>query len=740
MGGSGAFCRGRLPQLLAVLAATALWLAPGDASAALVWSAPVFLDAGADSGLVDLACPTATQCVAVDSDGREVSFDPADASAWSAYTIDGTRALTGLACPAASQCVAVDGQGAAITFDPEDAGAAARRYVIDPAPLVAAPGNALAAVSCASTSLCIAVDQQGHVIGFSPVGTPDARMAAFSAEATLGGQHLLACPSVTQCSVFGGSDTGTGSQSTAQSLTTFDPRSLEELATAPVPSSVALTQLACPTVGECIGAGLSLSNVGGQLGWSGTVTVTFDQVSSTAGPVVVRGDVSDFALACASASLCTAMDASGAELSFDPSGSGVLQDAAVDPLGDYAMGDNGARIACPSVDQCVLAAWNESDAITFAPLSPGKPVPVPIDDGAPISAVACPAAAECVGLASTQLPYTAKFSVAAVFDSRSRTHVDAIGLLSGTARGIACPTRTQCTAVATQTPVCGGCSPARSTVEMTFNPYRPPRRYPFGAPGLKIDKAAGAGPACPGARECIVVDRRGREVTFDPLRPRALSVHVESAAALTSVACASAKQCTAVGKKGIEVTFVPRTGALMTSRRIDGKRALTAVACPTARQCSAADDRGREITFDPQHGGHLVLHQVGATRLTGIACPSRRLCIAVTAAGKAAAGEAAAGDPVARHRWRLEPVPDASSLLAVACSSSRACVAADSDGRMFETGSNAAARLGSGSAIAPVGQPARSDNARAAPPYLRNRRDFEDRADKSPAQLPDCRF
>ncbi|MDE3134143.1 MAG: hypothetical protein KGL15_08770 [Acidobacteriota bacterium] len=642
------------------------------------WSAPVFLDAGADAGLVDLACPTATQCVAVDSHGREVSFDPAAASAWSAYAIDGTRALTGVACPAASQCVAVDGQGAAITFDPAQPGAGVRRYVVDPGPPVAAPGNALAAVSCASTSLCIAVDQQGHVIGFSPVGTLDARIAAFSAEATLGGQHLLACASSTQCSVFSGSYTGTGAQAPAQSLTTFDPRSLDVVATTPVPSSVALTRLACPTVGECIGAGLSLSQVGGHLGWSGTVTVTFDQVSSTAGPAVVRGDVSDFALACASASLCTAMDDSGAELSFDPSAPGVLQDAAVDPLGDYGMGDNGARIACPAVDRCVLATWNESDAITFAPLSPGKPVPVPVDDGAPISAVACPAAAECVGLASTQPPYTLKFSVAALFDSRSQTHVDGIGLLSGTARGIACPKRTQCTAVATQTSDCGVCSARRRTAELTFNPYSPSRRYPFGARGVKIDQAAGAGPACPSGRECTVVDERGREVTFDPLRPRTRSVHVESAAALTSVGCASARQCTAVGNKGTEVTFVPRTGALITSRQIDGTRKLTAVACPTARQCSAVDQRGREITFDPRHDGHLVVDQIGAPSLTAIACPSRRLCVAVTAAG-----EAAAGDPVARRRWRLEPVPDASSLLAVACSSSAACVAADSTGRLF---------------------------------------------------------
>ena len=681
MRGSGAFCRGRPAALLGALAAGVLWLAPASASAALVWSAPVFLDAGTDSGLVDLACPTSTLCVAVDSAGREVSFDPADPSAWSAYAIDGTRALTGVACPAASECVAGDGRGAAITFDPEQAGAASRRYVISRGPLhVPEPGNALDAVSCASTRLCIAVDQQGDVIGFSPVGPPDARIAPFSAEQTLGGQHLVACPSSTQCSVLSATGTWTATQSPAQTLITFDPRSLDAVATISVPSSVGLDQLVCSTSDECVGAGLSLSVVGGRLGGNGTATVTFDPTSSTAVPAVVRGAVANFAIACASASLCTTMDASGAEASFDPNSSGVLEQAAVDPLGDYSKGSNGARIACPSAGECVLATWNDSDAITFAPLTPRTPVPIPIDDGGPIAAVACPALRECVGLATTQPPYSLPVSVAAVLDSRSQPHIDGTGLLSGTAKGIACPTRTQCTAVATQIPVCGGCSTTPRAAETTFNPYRPSRRYPFGAPGIKIDNSVVDGLACPTSHLCIVVDRRGREVTFDPIRPRARSVQLESSTALTSIGCPSAKQCTAVGKNGIEVTFVPETGALITSRQIDMTRTLTSVACPTARQCSAVDQFGREITFDPRHDRRLLSQRISTERLTGLACPSKRSCVVVTAAG-----DAALGDPVVRHRWTVGAVPGASSLLAIACSSPGACVAADSAGHMFET-------------------------------------------------------
>ena len=657
-----------------MLAVGVSWLAPASASAASLWSAPMFLDAGADSGLVDLACPTLTQCVAVDSSGREVMFDPAAPSAWSAYTIDGTRALVAVSCPGASQCVAVDGQGDAITFDPQEVGAGPRRYVIDP--------GALTAVSCASTSQCIAVDQQGHVVAFSPVGLPDARTAAFSAEPTVGGSHLVACPSESQCSVLNVTGAWTATQAPSETLLTFDPRSLSVVSTIPVPSSVAMQQIVCPSTSECVGAGLQLVMIGGQLGGSGMATVTFAPISSTAGPAVVRGAVRELALACASAALCTVMDASGAETSFAPSGSGVLKQAAVDPLGDYAKGANASEIACPSTGQCVLATWNNSDAITFAPLAPGSPSPVPIDDGAPVPSVACARAGICVGVANTQFAYApAATSLAALINPGSPPHLDATGLLDGTSRGLACPTRTQCTAVATQGPGCGFCSQRPRSVETTFNPYRPPRRDPYGSPGTEIDNARIGGLSCPTARECTVVDRRGREVTFSPLRPRQRSVHPESNVALTSVSCPAANQCTAIGKEGIEVTFSPTTGSPVTDWQLDGSSTLTAVSCTTVKQCTAVDELGREITFNPQLvAARLTAHQIIKATLTDIACPSQHRCIAVTTTG-----DSVSGNPVAARRWTVEAVAGASSLRAIACSSPTSCVAGDSAGHIFET-------------------------------------------------------
>src|SRR6185437_2139352 len=49
----------------------------GTASAALIWSAPQAIDTGGGPALSPLACPSANACVALDSAGRAVSYDPA---------------------------------------------------------------------------------------------------------------------------------------------------------------------------------------------------------------------------------------------------------------------------------------------------------------------------------------------------------------------------------------------------------------------------------------------------------------------------------------------------------------------------------------------------------------------------------------------------------------------------------------------------------------------------------------
>jgi hypothetical protein len=675
MRGIGLVRRAKLACSVGALAWALLCLTPVAARAALTWSQPLFLNAGMNfvsPGLDALSCPSAAECVAVDSVGREVSFDPSVPANWSAHAIDASRALVGVSCPAVSQCTAVDGSGTAVTFDP-GSGDVAARQVIDPQAQAAAGeigGQALTGVACPSTALCVAVDSGGQVVSFVPGSSSGTQIE------TLGNHALsVACPSSAQCSVLASPQPAIDGTVQGESLITVDPHSLAIQSTLALPETLALRLIACPTNGECVAAGYGdcSSTSCGQEGG----TVSFDPETAAASAFTDRSSADFISLACAGAALCTAMDASGTATSFDPAVTGNLAQTQVDPLGDWPKGLNGAQIACPSISSCVLATWNAPAAITFAPQSLAAAAPVAIDDAAPIAAVSCPAVGECVGLANTQGRYTLPTGAGALLDPGSQSHADAYPLILGVVDGLVCPNRTQCTAVATQT------DPALDNSEVvTFNPHRPPwrrRPAPLIPAGIRIDGGARVdGLACPAARQCTAVDSRGRELTFDPRRPRGRVMHAESATRLTGLACPTATQCTALDGHGNEVTFEPWTGAAITTRRIDGRGSPAGVACPSVRLCSAIDQRGRELTFDPRSRTRPIGQQIDRAALTSIACPSQSLCVAVDSAG-----DAVAGDPKNARRWALSPIPGATSLLAVSCPSTRVCIATDSIGQAF---------------------------------------------------------
>jgi len=95
-----------------------------------------------------------SQCIAVDNDGQELTFDPASPGTATSTTIDGANALNGVACMSASDCVAADGAGRAIQGDPNSG-----IWTVEP--ILGA--NAFHSVSC-SSSQCVAVDAAGDVV------------------------------------------------------------------------------------------------------------------------------------------------------------------------------------------------------------------------------------------------------------------------------------------------------------------------------------------------------------------------------------------------------------------------------------------------------------------------------------------------------------------------------------------------------------------------------------------------
>jgi hypothetical protein len=96
--------------MLVALCAMACWL-PATSLAQLSWSTPAAIDANGHQTLAAVACPTATQCTAVDQSGQQVTFNPASPGTPTPTSIDPNSVLNAIACVSADQCTAIDQTG-----------------------------------------------------------------------------------------------------------------------------------------------------------------------------------------------------------------------------------------------------------------------------------------------------------------------------------------------------------------------------------------------------------------------------------------------------------------------------------------------------------------------------------------------------------------------------------------------------------------------------------------------------
>jgi hypothetical protein len=125
------------------------------------WTAPSSrypFSYGFSRGLVAVSCPDAAFCLAVDETGHEIFFTAT--AIWSRYADVVGGAFTSVACPTASFCVAVDATGYEVTFTAKGSKLAwsAPKKLDD---------VALTSVACASSNFCIAVDDLGRYLKYS---------------------------------------------------------------------------------------------------------------------------------------------------------------------------------------------------------------------------------------------------------------------------------------------------------------------------------------------------------------------------------------------------------------------------------------------------------------------------------------------------------------------------------------------------------------------------------------------
>jgi hypothetical protein len=630
--------------LALVLCAATLLATPATAGASvsLTWSAPSAVDPqAAGVALNRSACPSATQCTAVDGRGEAVTFNPQSPHGVTTAIVS-SHDLSGIACPSTSQCTVVDVNGEETTFDPHATAAGA--------PVVIDPNGIPLGIACPSTTQCTAIDVNGQEVTFNPHSP-----ATASLPKQIDPNHILisvACP--------GGSTTWCVAVDTSGRVAAFDPTgrfsaqppvqidpntsaSVEAAACSPTPSSV---QCALVDSGAGAIAFTAPADKAPQEGSSGTILQT------KGGATVPTG------LSCAADTECVAIDGHGDESTFDPEL----------PIGAAIPIDNGnalSDVSCPDQNQCT-AVDRDGQQVTFNPSSPGSPSVAPIDGHTNLVGLSCGSADRCtaVDIGGSEVTFAPGSSAIP-----TTANVDSGG---GSLYGVACPSSGQCTAVDSR------------GQEVTFDPASPRN------PSLTAVGRGHAlfGIACPSATQCTAVDDNGQEVTFNPQAAGHASIAtVDYGHGLLAVACPAVGQCSAVDDSGAEVTFDPRAAGATVAHLID-RTPDSALACPTSTLCIAVDGAGDEVTFNPRAPSQASALAIDPNhQLTAVACRAVAECVVVDASGLAREG-----DPRGTSAWSSRQL-SANPVSALACPSVRECVAVDRPGNAY---------LGSGGPLPPA--------------------------------------
>jgi hypothetical protein len=308
----------------------------------------------------------------------------AQAMSWSAgVSVDANHhRLNGVACPTSTQCTAVDADGFAATFDPASAGPVAKTTTrIDPGPLnpdvQCTPQSVceLNAVACPSAHQCAAVDVNGIEVTFDPTAPGGAKLANID-PADNGGYSLngVACPSTQQC-------TAVDSIAAQVTFNALHPHHVHEVQIDTRNSVVQLDAVACPSLSECVG----VDSQGYEVRFKPSASKAF-----LAGVKIDPGRRLN-AVACSSVGRCTAVDREGREFTFDPRlAHPTVQSSKIDTV-DL----NG--IACPSRRLCVVA---DKKGRVVAGDPGGHWKVVALRRAARLEAITCVSASKCVAVDS----------------------------------------------------------------------------------------------------------------------------------------------------------------------------------------------------------------------------------------------------------------------------------------------------------------------------------------------------
>ena len=341
-----------------------------------------------------------------------------------------------------------------------------------------------------------------------------------------------------------------------------------------------------------------------------------------------------------------------------------------------ASGENLTGVACASSSLCVAV---DADGNVYESQDPasGASTWEPIGQAAPagLDTVTCPSATLCLaGGAQANIAVSTSPSSDGSFSATPITG------LTGTVQAISCATTTLCFALDPNGYVASSTTPGDASswtgptdrVDTTGNVW-----------GLSCPSSA----LCVGVDNLGSVTASTVPTSTSASDWTTASI---SSSLLTRVSCSSANFCVAVGDGDVASSTSPAGGASdWTTTSIPGAGTLWSIDCLSSAFCAGGDDQGDILTStDPGSGSGAdwdVANVDGTTEVTGVSCPSTDLCIAVDQAGNVLVGTPSSpGGGSSSPAWTQTPAvtpgSSAAPLYGISCTSVSDCVAVGDQG------------------------------------------------------------
>ena len=211
----------------------------------------------AEASLTGWSCPTASFCLAVDSEGNATAWRYSESSGIFSFTqtkVDPLR-LTGVSCASESFCLAVDSGGNVTgSSDPADATPMwSAPLAVDPEAGSVLPGGGLVlsegleasnsgqslTVACPGAERCVALDTYGNeLIGAPPIAQPAGWRRA-TALAPQNGIEAIACPRAHLCAAIDDASRVISSRTPGSASSTWGAATIPSLADSYAPWGIA---------------------------------------------------------------------------------------------------------------------------------------------------------------------------------------------------------------------------------------------------------------------------------------------------------------------------------------------------------------------------------------------------------------------------------------------------------------------------------------------------------------------